>query len=338
MNEPLVSIVITNYNDLEYIKGCLDSLDNLTYKNFEIIFVDNNSSDNSVAFVRNNYKNVKVIRNKKNYGVSSSNNIGASQTKGKYIVLLNVDTVVDKNWLSEFIKVAQASPKVGIVGCKQFDFDNRDMLSFGGSASDKFGRVSEFGSKKKDKGLFNIQMKSFFVTGAGLLFKRELFERIQLFDPSYYMYYEDVDFCWRAWIYGYDVIYSPKPILYHKINKPNKFENRYHYIYYVERNRLRTILKNYELKNLFHILPIYFYKRLRFIFKIYSNDKKLFSFLFGSLLRAIVWNLLKIKSMIKYRTNIQANRKRDDKFIFNLMENLTKLKKKLNGDVDLNPP
>ncbi len=332
MEEPLVSIIIVNYNGYKYLKENLDSLFNLEYKNFEVIFVDNNSQDNSVEFVKENYNKVKIIALDKNYGFAQGNNLAMTKANGKYIILLNPDTCVEKNWLSEIIKVAQVSYKAGIVGCKIFHFDNRDILTFGGSTSDKFGTVSQFGGGLKDKDFFNIQMNAFFITGACLLFKRELYEKIQLFDPTYFMYYEDVDFCWRAWIYGYDVIYSPKPILYHirkKFKKKKKIKILNRYLFYVERNRLRTILKNYELKNLFKILPIYFLKRLRFIFNTYFSNKKLFYFRFFCLLRAILWNLMHLRSMIKYRKQIQANRKRDDKFIFNLMEDLTNLRKKL---------
>ena len=327
--EPLVSIIIVNFNGCEHLKENLDSLFNLEYKNFEVIFIDNNSQDKSVEFVRENYENVKIIALDKNYGFAQGNNLAMIKANGNYIILLNPDTCVEKKWLSEIITVAQTSHKAGIVGCKQVDFDNRDILGFGGSTSDKFGNASEFGDRKKEKGFFNIQMKAFFITGACLLFKRELYEKIQLFDPSYFMYYEDVDFCWRAWIYGYDVIYSPKPIIYHKADKPIKFKILNRVLFYIERNRLRTILKNYELKNLLRILPNYFLKRLRFIFNTYFSNKKLFYFRFFCLLRSILWNLINLRSMIKYRIKIQANRKRDDKFIFNLMEELTNLRKKL---------
>ncbi len=329
MEEPLVSIIIVNYNGYDYLKENLDSLFNLEYQNFEIIFVDNNSQDNSVEFVKENYAKVKILALDKNYGFAQGNNLAMAKVNGKYIILLNPDTCVEKNWLTEIIKVAQVSHKVGIVGCKMYHFSNRDILGFGGSTSDKFGTVSQFGDRKKDKGFFNIQMKAFFITGACLLFKRELYEKIQLFDPSYFLYYEDVDFCWRAWICGYDVIYSPKPIIYHKADKPIKFEILNRILFYIERNRLRTILKNYELKNLLRILPNYFLKRLRFIFNTYFSNKKLFYFRFFCLLRSILWNLINLRSMIKYRIKIQANRKRDDNFIFNLMEELTNLRKKL---------
>ncbi len=329
MEEPLVSIIIVNYNGCDHLKENLDSLFNLEYKNFEVIFVDNNSQDNSVKYVKENYNKLKIYVLDKNHGFSQGNNIAMAKTKGKYIILLNPDTCVEKNWLSEMVKVAQSSHKAGIVGCKQIDFENRNILGFCGSTSDKFGNVSEFGDREKEKGHFNIQTKAFFITGACLLFKRELYEKMQLFDPTYFMYYEDVDFCWRAWIYGYDVIYSPKPIIYHKADKPIKFKILGRILFYIERNRIRTILKNYELKNILRILPIFFFNRLRFIFNTYFSDKKLFYFHFFCLLRAILWNLINLGSMIKYRIKIQANRTRDDKFIFNLMEELTNLRKKL---------
>lgn len=118
MSEPLVSVVILNYNGLKDLKACYESLHSLNYKNIELIFVDNNSQDGNVEFIRENFNKVKIIRLTKNYGFAKGNNIGVTKSKCKYILLLNNDTVVDRNWVSELVKVAEQSDRIGIIGRK----------------------------------------------------------------------------------------------------------------------------------------------------------------------------------------------------------------------------
>ena len=219
MIEPLVSIVVVNYNGLKDLKLCFDSLYNLNYKNFELIFVDNNSQDNSVDFIRKNYPIVKIIELKKNYGFARGNNIGVAEASGEYIVLLNNDTVVDKNWLTELVKVAEQSNNIGIIGSKNYYYHDKTEIFYAIGTCDKFGNTGNIGHKKRDNVLFNTQMNCFFVCGAALMIKRELYEKINLFDPNYFAYFEDVDLCWRAIISGYDVVYVPKSFIYHKVGR-----------------------------------------------------------------------------------------------------------------------
>ena len=326
MNSPLISIIVLNYNGLKDLKECFDSLFNLSYKNIEIIFVDNNSQDKSVDFVERNYKDVKIIELDKNFGFSQGNNFGAKAAKGDYIVLLNNDTIVDKNWISEMVKIAQESKKVGIVGCKIYYYDDRKTLDFAGSACDIYGDTTHIGQLQMDNPLLNIQRKMFYACGASLMISRELYLKIKLFDPTYFIYYEDVDLCWRAWIFGYDVVYVPTSFIYHKIGrviKSNKFKK-----YLLEKNKLRTILKNYEKKTIIKILPGYFLKRFSRIYDAIYYKNRTSSLLFRIYSKAIIWNIIHIRSLIKYRKIIQSNRKREDKFIFQLMNELLELKKK----------
>lgn len=321
MNEPLVSVVVLNYNGLNDLKECLDSLYNLIYKNIELILVDNNSQDESVEFVKKNYNKVKIIQLDKNYGFAQGNNLGIVHTIGDYIVLLNMDTVVDKNWLSELVKVAEKSKKIVIVGSKIYYYDNKKIIDFAGSSCDRYGKTNPIGIKREDSELLNIQTRAFFVCGASLLFKRELYKKINLFDPTYFAYYDDVDFCWRAWISGYEVIYAPKSFIYHKIGRVIK--NMWIISYLTERNKFRTLLKNYEIKSLVKILPGYFIKRLKRIYRSKNNNTNIpRSRLFIIYYKSIFWNIIHIRSLIKNRRIVQANRIRKDQFLFQLMKEL----------------
>ncbi|MFX1504292.1 MAG: glycosyltransferase, partial [Promethearchaeota archaeon] len=128
MEKPLVSIIVLNYNGKYHLKDCFNSLYNLNYNmdKVEIILVDNNSQDDSVEFVNRNYKGVKIIQLKKNYGCASGHHLGARKSSGKYIVLLNNDIYADKNWLNELVKVAESSNEIGIVSSKIYYFSEKN--------------------------------------------------------------------------------------------------------------------------------------------------------------------------------------------------------------------
>lgn len=320
MNEPLVSVVILNYNGLNDLKECFDSLLNLNYKNTELVLVDNNSQDESVEFVRKNYKEVKIFELNKNYGFAKGNNYGVKRAIGDYIVLLNMDTVVDEDWLSELVITAERSEKIGIVGGKIYHYGKKKTIDFAGSFSDKYGNTSNIGQNTLDIEFFNKEERAFYISGASLLFKRELFEKLKLFDSTYFAYYEDVDFCWRVWISGYDVIFTPKAFIYHKIGRVIKSKWRKRYL--LERNKLRTLLKNYEFKTLLKILPSYFQSRLIKVLKFSYKARVKAINLTSIYLRAILWNIIHFKSLIKNRKFVQSNRIKDDAFIFQLMEEL----------------
>jgi GT2 family glycosyltransferase len=319
MEEPLVSIIISNYNGLPHLKECFDSLNNLAYSNIEIIFIDNCSRDNSVEYVKNEYKNVKLIQNKKDYGFSKANNIAASYAKGKYLAFLNVDTVVDKNWLTELVKVAESSTNIGIAVSKHYYYDEPDLINYAGAGSDKFLHSHHIGINQIDNEILNIQNITFYACFAAALMRNDLIKKIGLFDPIYYAFAEDIDVSWRTWISGYDVIYVPTSFIYHKTARIlGQKSPRKRYLIY--RNKFRTILKNYQLKSLVSIFPIYIVKRIGMSMKLILQMKREVKDYIYANIKALFWNIINIKSLIKQRKLINQIRKRSDKFMFKLME------------------
>jgi len=319
MEEPLVSIIISNYNGLPHLKECFDSLNKLSYRNKEIIFIDNFSRDNSVEYMKNKYKDVKIIENKKDYGFSKANNIAASYAKGKYLAFLNVDTAVDKNWLTELVKVAESSRNIGIAVSKHYYYDEPDLINYAGASSDKFLESHHIGINQKDNELLNIQNITFYACFAAALMRRDLIKKIGLFDPIYYAFAEDVDVSWRTWISGYNVVYVPTSFIYHKTSRIlGQKSLRKKYLLY--RNKFRTTLKNYELKSLIKIFPIYVVKRIGMSIKLILLMKRDAKDYIYANIKALFWNIINIKSLIKQRKLINQIRKRSDKFIFKLME------------------
>jgi len=291
----------------------------MKYKNYEIIFIDNNSTDNSIDFVEKNYNNVRIIKNPRDYGFAKANNIAASKARGKYLAFLNIDTVVDENWLSELVKIAESSDDIGIVVSKHYYYHDKSLINYAGGNCDKYLKTGHVGLNKRDNKILNSQRDTSYACFAAALMKRKLYEKIGLFDPYYYAFCEDLDLSLRTWIAGYRVVYAPKSFIYHKTGQilgkksPRKK-------YFLERNRLRTLLKNYELKSLFIIFPRYIVKRIgiifRFLLKLNSD-----AFFHGYIyLKSICWNVIYIRSLLKYRKIIQYYRKNSDKILFQILK------------------
>ncbi len=151
---------------------------------------------------------------------------------------------------------------------------------------------------------------------------------IGLFDPYYYGYCEDLDLSWRAWLFGYKVIYAPKSFIYHKIGQIFK-DLPLNLFFYSEKNKLRTILKNYQLISIFKILPVYIVKRIGIFLRAFRRPNESPKDFITVYVKAFYWNIIHLKSLIQYRKWIQAYRIKNDEYIFNLMNRSVKLDENL---------
>lgn len=259
MKEPLVSVVIVNWNGMKFLKNCLDSLQKQSYRNFEVIMVDNNSLDESVDFVKKKYKHVKIIQLGKNFRFAKPNNIGfdeAMKNKSlKYIAILNNDTIVDKNWITEMVKIAESDDKIGSCAPQVLMFnekvDSAGMLFYKNCMPGARGKLAE-----RDY-LNNIE-NVFGAPGSAALYRKEMLLDTKLdddyFDSDYEFYQEEFDLSWRAQLMGWKCVYVPKSIVYHIGTGtgriiPNTIK------YHLERNRLWTIRKNLHGELLLYCLP-----------------------------------------------------------------------------------
>lgn len=247
--DKFISIIIVNWNAEKFLENCINSIHQQTYKNFEIIIIDNDSHDNSVDLIRTKYPDVQLIENKKNYGFAEGNNIGLRVSRGDVLVLLNPDTYVEKNWLHELIRPL-SDDNIGIVGSKIFYSDKVTLQSVGGYIMPN-GSTKHYGYGEKDIGQYNQVTDVDYVTGASIAFRKDLLEMIGFFDKRYFpAYYEEAEFCCRANKVGLRVIYNPESVVYHLESQSTKlFSANYYYWYH--KNRLRFVLKNYSLKKFF---------------------------------------------------------------------------------------
>ena len=208
---PKISIIIVNYNGKELLQKCLESLFKTNYENFEVILVDNNSTDNSIEFVTKEYPKIIVIKLDSNKGFAEPNNIGAKIAKGEYLLFLNNDTVTTSNFISEMIKVLEKDQRVAI--CQSLLLRPNGDIDSSGDFIDRIGIV--YNSKTKIDQIKEISS----ARGACMMIRKKIFDKLGGFDEKFFFSFEDVDLGWRSWILGYKVVIAPNSVVYHSAGK-----------------------------------------------------------------------------------------------------------------------
>ncbi len=249
-----VFCIVLNWNGKQYLKKCLDSIFESSYKNLTVVVVDNFSNDGSCDFIKKNYKKVILIQNHSNLGWTGGNNRGikyALKQKADIIFILNNDTQIDKKCIEELVKEITRHDETGIVGPKILLSTNgrkTNRISFAGGkfTSNRYFGV-HIGNNKVDDKTYRKVKQTQFITGAAIMIKREVFKRAGLFDDNYFIYYDEADFCIRAKKLGFKIYFVPTAYAYHEfsgtveLNSP--FQN-----YYTTRNHYLFVEKNAPLK------------------------------------------------------------------------------------------
>lgn len=243
---PLASIIILTWNGLDFIEACLKAVLGQTYPNFEVIVVDNASTDGTSNFIAQKFPSVQLIQNKKNVGFAAGMNVGMTTANGEFLALLNQDTIVEPTWLAELIKGMSADERVGIGGCKIFDWSGEKLWHTGVTFAKKRKFPALRGAGEKDEGQYDKVEVMKAIVGAAFALRRELLERVGLLDEDYYFYFEDTDYCFRARQAGYKVIYYPNSRLRHYVAASLK-KDSYQVLYRFHFSRLLFLLKHYEL-------------------------------------------------------------------------------------------
>jgi len=313
----LISIIIVNYNGKKWLQKCFDSLVDQTYKNFEVIFVDNNSVDDSIEFLEKNYSdkiNLKIVKSDKNLGFAGGNNLGYENSDGEYVILLNNDTCVEKKYLENFTKAFSEIPNLGCAQSKIILMNDKQKLDVVGSYWTSSSFLYHFGFyKNQEEERYNEVIPVFSNKGASIILRREIIEKIGLFDNDFWCYYEETDLCNRLWSAGYECWYYPKAVCYHanggtSLTFGNDFIQFHNF-----KNKLLSFLKNFEIITLIKIIPVYLLINILLsIFWLFQGKFKHFMAIY----RAIFWNIKNIKTTLEKRKIIKNLRTKKDKEIF----------------------
>lgn len=313
-----VSIIIVNWNGLHHLKKCLPSLKKINYPNYEIILVDNGSTDESIDYIKSKFSEIKVVKNKKNLGFAGGNNSGLRLVLGEYVLLLNNDTLVKKNFLTKLVTKIEQSDDTGIVQSKILSMDDNRKLDSVGAFFTNTGFLYHHGYLQSDAQKFDKTKYLYTAKGACMLIRKKLINKIGLFDDQFFAYFEETDFCHRAWLAGYKVVYAPESIIYHKIGGTSNSMNNAFIQYHSFKNRITSYLKNLGTLELIKIIPLHIIlceiAALTFLIKL--NAK-----LFLSINKAIFYNIQNLNSILKQRRIIQNKlRKKSDNQLFSILK------------------
>ena len=324
---PLVSIVILNRNGKRHLKDSLQSILKTNYDNYEIILVDNASSDGSPEFVRRAFPQIKIVQSESNRGIPAGYNLGISHAKGKYVATLNNDLEVDPKWLQFLVEVMEKFPDVAATDAKYLNYYIRckfDTCAAAGRYIDFVGNPVTRGFDEEDKGQYNEITRVFH---SSTLWRRKVLEEVGLLDEDFFYGFDDTDLSWRLNLRGHRILYVPSSHIYHKVGgstfleSPSKercvrvrFKPRFYF--FLKRNRIVTVFKNYSLQTLLRLLPLILFEQFGYI--IYwsmRRDKQYSLESFG----AIIWCLKNFKKIWAKHEFVQSIRKVGEHEVMKLM-------------------
>ncbi len=246
-----VSIIIVNYNGKRYLRDCIMSILKSDAAEAEIVVVDNGSVDGSLEDVERDFPFLTVVRMGRNSGFAEANNVGAQTARGSYLVFLNNDTLVTRTWLAPLRDSLASDPAVGVAGSKLLFLDARDRIMSAGINILFNGTGYDIGFLDRDTGQYDQPRPHGAVCGAVMMVRKSDFLSVGGFDQLYFLYAEDIDLCWRYWLYGYTVRYIPSSVVFHAFggtSGPDRHNPLR--VFYRVRNGCLNVLKNYELRNI----------------------------------------------------------------------------------------
>lgn len=247
----LISVIITTRNRKQVVLDCLASVFKMNYPKFEVIVVDNGSTDRTVEKIKNRFPQVRVIEAKKNLGLNGGKNLGQKCAKGEYFLFLDSDTIVDQNFLTTLAGVAESNPKVGLVCPKMYFFDEKEVIWYAGAKVNLWtSQTKNLGCNEKDIGQYDQVRETHFAPTAYLA-TRQVAEKLKGHEKIFFMTYGDTDFGFRVRKAGYKVLFCPQAKLWHRLGKEENTKtvralgyNLPMRAYYFSRNRVIFMKKH----------------------------------------------------------------------------------------------
>ncbi|OGK19465.1 hypothetical protein A2799_04865 [Candidatus Roizmanbacteria bacterium RIFCSPHIGHO2_01_FULL_39_24] len=309
---PLISIIITDFNAKRWLDKCISSIKTQKFIDYEIVFVNDGSTDGSFEYVKKKFPDCIFVNNITNVGFASANNAGATVARGEFLFFLNADTYLEIDTLQKLEQSLKKNPKIHYA---QLDIRRYDKANMDGEACtfqiDRFGYPIWSGREENP----------FYADAAAMIIKKDLFFKIGGFDERFYIYLEDLDLAWRARLVGEEVYYLPKIYVYHFAGgtsvstqiKEGTYATTIRRRYDAQKNNLRTLLKNLEPINLIWALPgsIALASGEGFLYLLRGNIWG-----FVAMHKAILWNIVSIHDTLKQRETVQDLRTVHDSVIY----------------------
>ncbi len=252
--QPLISIVIPHYNGQHHLDTCLSSLRAQTYLHFEVLLVDNGSTDGTQTYVREQFPEVRLLELGRNRGFTGACNAGWQAAKGDIIFLLNNDTESDPNCLAEIAAAFHRHPEAGAVACKMLLFDQRDTFHTAGDYYRIDGIPGNRGVWQTDHGQYETEEYVFGACGGASAYRRSMLDEIGFLDDDFFFSCEDVDLAWRAQLMGWQVVYVPSAVVYHKLKASGgsgvigSYHDGRNFLYIIWKNYPTSLLRKHWRK------------------------------------------------------------------------------------------
>jgi len=314
--DSLVSIIIPHWNGIDVLSECLDSLKKTVYPNFEIIVVDNASTDGSGDWIKNHHPQIKLINNDKNYGYAGGCNRGVLHADGELVVFLNNDTVQDKYWLQNLVSFINSHPGCAAVQPKILNYYERNRFDYAGGSGGHmdvlcypFARGRIFLDQEIDSGQYDDDDRCFWASGTAIMVRKDYYMEAGQFDEKFFAHMEEIDLCWKLQLMGYKVFVHPAAVVYHKnaVSLPMTSLKKFMLNH---RNSLLMLLTNYKLLTTLYILPLRY--ALEWVAIFYALSKFDFRHAFG-IIKAHIWILLHLHIIYSRRIKIKQKRVLSDR-------------------------
>ena len=262
LSKPKVSIIIPHYNNYKILKECINSLSSIKYENNEIIIIDNNSSDDSANQIKKKYPELIIHKLDNNMGYAGACNAGAKISDGEYLLFLNNDTIHESDFIDKLIDKISSNDRIASIQPKVKNFDKKEYFDYAGASGGyidylvfPFARGRIFNTIEKDEGQYDDAKKIFWTSGASFITKKNIFINLGGFDENLFAHMEEIDYCWKCYLAGYECWVEPKAVVYHHGGKTLSYESAQK-TYLNHRNSMILLLTNYSLSLSLFLFPI----------------------------------------------------------------------------------
>lgn len=296
---PLISVVIPNYNGAAYLGPCLSSLVRQTHTDFEVLVVDNASNDDSVETARRAAPAVTILRQERNLGFSGGANAGIRAAAGEWIAILNNDTEVSGQWLSECAAAIGRHPDAAFLACRILDFRHRDVVYSAGDCFLRAGIGYRRGQEQPDRSEYDAESEAFAACGCAAIYRKSFLERAGGYDDRLFAYMEDVELGLRLQVLGLRGYYLPDARVYHHGAATSGGEFSPLGVVLRTRNALLVLLKSVPARILLHCVPMIILSQLFWLARVIRHGKIL------SYLRGLAGAILLAPAMLRSRSELR---------------------------------